>query len=287
MFESVIIVLPVYNRQSLTDDFCKHLMKQSFSDFRLLLVDDGCSDDTVKLYKHYIPSEKLSVIETGGDKWWGGSLAFAQEYLRSSCQKYDLDNTAVLIINDDVCFARDYIQSGVECLNRDPKSILFSQALNESTGDTDYGVHFNRRKMSFKPCKSGETPNCLSTRGLMLSLHLFIDKVRVRPKYFPHYLSDYDYTIRLLENYRVQSSALFTLTYNDNFTGFIGYETKLGPSHFLSRTFDLKSKSNPITWTNMFWLHGGVWGILPLFKLWASLLIYLCMSIVRRTMRNA
>ncbi|WP_223209857.1 glycosyltransferase [Picosynechococcus sp. NKBG042902] len=66
------ILLPVHNRYSITQHFIRHLQRQTFQDYHLVLLDDGSTDGTATMVEASIPN--LTIIQGTGDWWWAGSL---------------------------------------------------------------------------------------------------------------------------------------------------------------------------------------------------------------------
>ena len=64
------IIVPVHNRSKITNDFVDCLIKQTYTQYHLLLVDDGCKDDTVALVSNKI--KNLTVLK--GDEIYGGQV---------------------------------------------------------------------------------------------------------------------------------------------------------------------------------------------------------------------
>src|SRR3546814_818792 len=71
------IILPVHNRAETTSLFLDALQRQTFQDFLLVLVDDGCTDETVSVAREKIPSDRLIVLQGDGQLWWAGALDLA------------------------------------------------------------------------------------------------------------------------------------------------------------------------------------------------------------------
>lgn len=58
------------------------------------------------------------------------------------------------------------------------------------------GVYADLKKLTFRQAKTKDEINCLSTRGLFLRVKDFKKIGGFYPKLLPHYLSDYEFTIR-------------------------------------------------------------------------------------------
>ena len=188
------IVLPVHNRAEITKRFCLSLASQEFEEYRLLAIDDGCTDRTIEFINEIIGEARVTIIRGEGDLWWAGSLMKAYEYLIPRL----LDEDSVLILNDDVTFGPSFLVNGLTALRDAPGAAI--QALGKNSVDLEYidrGVIANVNWLSFRSAKVTEEPNCLSTRGLIMSAKTFIQSDGFVPERLPHYLSDYEFTLRL------------------------------------------------------------------------------------------
>lgn len=189
------IVLPVYNRCNITRGFCSYLIESSFKNWKLILVDDGCTDNTVSSVKECIPSEQLDIVSGDGALWWGGAMSLAKNYLKNKIQ----DNDIALLINDDVVFDSDYLQNGIQELLKKREHIVYSIPSNLSEKSfLDYGILFNEKSCSFvKNTQITVSPDLCSTRGLFLHGIHYKDDPSFDYMNLPHYLSDYDYVLEL------------------------------------------------------------------------------------------
>jgi len=51
MEKRIYILLPVHNRKEITEKFINCLNRQTFNNYQLVLIDDGCIDGTVDMIK--------------------------------------------------------------------------------------------------------------------------------------------------------------------------------------------------------------------------------------------
>lgn len=191
------IILPVFNRKDITLNFIDSLQNQTFSNWTLLLIDDGSTDGTPVDVKSRGDS-RIQVIETKGDLWWGGSLQYAYQHLR----KFLINKDNVLIINDDVIINNDYLEQGLYELANTDNTAFISECYDfSSKAIVDKGVVFNPMGCTFIRNKSSDIKiNCGSTRGLFINGGDFLNSGGIDSYRFPHYLSDYDFVLRLIEN---------------------------------------------------------------------------------------
>ena len=65
----ISVVMPAYNASSFIAEAIESILHQTFREFELIIVDDGSSDDTVEIIKHYANSDqriRLIQAEHGG-----------------------------------------------------------------------------------------------------------------------------------------------------------------------------------------------------------------------------
>ncbi len=213
----VYILLPVHNRKKITLDFIKSLKKQTYEKIFLILIDDdstdGTADAVIDQYKN------THVIYGNGNLWWAGSLQKGYEYLINN--RGVADDDFVLIINDDTKIKKDYIDTGVKIMQQNPQCLLGSIAISEQSKKlSDAGKIIDWKRYKIENIKDGDKIGCLSTRGLFMTYESFKHLGGFHPKILPHYLSDYEYTIRATEKgYNLICDKTFFLLRNEDTTG--------------------------------------------------------------------
>ncbi len=191
MADTLYILLPVHNRIELTRRFIKCLAAQTYRSYHLILLDDGSSDGTAEMVRERI--RPLTVITGNGNWWWAGALQEGYRWLRARRPTTDL----VLIINDDTEFEIDFLERAVAFLRDRSKTFLLAQAYAREDGIlVDAGTHVDWRRFTFERASESRPVNCLSTRGLFFRVGDFVSVGGFRPRLLPHYLSDYEFTIR-------------------------------------------------------------------------------------------
>ncbi len=265
MNEKVYILLPVHNRCEVTRRFIASLKEQTYRHYHLVLIDDGSTDGTAEMVRAEMPV--LSVITGAGNWWWAGALQQGYEWLRAqSAETSDL----VLIINDDTEFTPDFLACAVGLMKNLRGTLLLAQAYSMATGQIiGGGVHVDWSRLQFSQTVTQAETNCLSTRGLFLSVGDFLRTGGFFPKILPHYLSDYEFTLRAHRkglNLRVDESL--SLRVDERATGF--RQDDGGPfSEFLRRYFSRKSAANPFAWTAFIVMAcPWQWKLLNLLRIW-------------------
>lgn len=243
MSSKLYILLPVHNRRAITEKFIDCLVLQSYENYHLILIDDGSTDGTSEMVSARIGN--ATIIRGKGHWWWAGSIQQGIDWLKKNAS----DDDNVLLINDDVTFAPDFLFKGLELLNR-CGGMLLPQVFNEKTGNIEEsGVEFNPRKLSFRKAICSERINCLPTRGLFMRMEALKINGDFRPKVLPHYLSDYEYTIRAhRKGINLATSPELLIAVDRGATGFRNFDG-LSPADFFQKYFSKKSASNPIYWT--------------------------------------
>ncbi len=242
MNAKLYILLPTHNRRSITEKFIDCLSVQVFTNFHLILIDDGSKDGTSEMVRARVSN--VTVLYGNGNWWWAGSLHHGINWLKDNASMRD----KVLIINDDVIFGADFLQNGVELLDK-LGGMLLPQVLNRSTGEIEEsGVEVNFKTLTFKTASSPEKINCLPTRGLFMHMQTLIITGNFHPKLLPHYLSDYEYTIRAYKkNIKLSTSPKLLINFDESTSGYRSFDG-LSIAEFFSRYFSKKSTTNPFYW---------------------------------------
>jgi GT2 family glycosyltransferase len=240
----IYVLLPVHNRRATTEKFIRCLCAQTYGNWHLVLIDDGSSDGTEAMARGLVPS--LTVLHGQGNWWWAGSLQRGYEWLR---QNRVAPKSLVLIANDDTEFEPDFLVNAVGAVK--PRSLVLARQFDRDTGDfVESGVHWNWRKLALTVVRGDGEINCFSTRGLFLRAADFMEIGGFHPVLLPHYLSDYEFTIRAHRRGFALLSAPEVFLRNDaTLTGIHKVE-----GHSLIRTLLItlsrKSASNPLSWTS-------------------------------------
>lgn len=265
MTPKIYILLPVHNRRETTQTFIQCLMKQTFVDYELILIDDGSTDGTAEMVKGYLPA--VTVLRGTGEWWWAGSL---QQGLDLLTQRRVDDSALILFINDDVTFGPRYLEQAVDVMRERKGSLVLSKAGGANGGDIiETGVVADLRRLSFVVSGSADRINCLPTRGLFAYLGDIRKIGGFHPKLLPHYLSDYEYTIRAhRKGFKCQTSSDLIIVPNEATTGFHDIAEKHFGT-FLKKLFSKKATSNPLYWSSFVILTSSpAWMIPNLARIW-------------------
>jgi GT2 family glycosyltransferase len=240
----IYILLPVHNRRELTRRFIECLKQQTYQNYHLVLVDDGSTDGTSQMVEANIAS--VSIIKGNGDLWWAGALQQGYDWIK---QNHVSPSDLVLIMNDDTVFESDFLERGASIVPRQGKTLVLAQCYDRQVNELiDCGISIDWRRLSFERARTVEDINCLSTRGLFLLAGDFMEIGGFYPRILPHYLSDYEFTIKA----RRKGMTLITdselkLWLDVKETGFREFRDKT-LSDFFREYFSKRSAVHPLHW---------------------------------------
>lgn len=243
--ERVFILLPVHNRRPVTEKFAECLRQQSYGNYHLILVDDGSTDGTADAVTARIAA--LTVVRGRGDWWWAGSL---QQGLDAARALHPAPDDILLLSNDDLEFGADFLDTAVAALRTRPRTLLLARARDALTGQiAETGVEADFRALSFRIATDPARINCLPTRGLFLRWADAEAIGRFHPRLLPHYLSDYEWTIRAHRR-GLRCITVPELYFDHQPTGVSGAVDfgASGPLDLLRRGLSKKSRVNPVNW---------------------------------------
>lgn len=230
------IITAVHNRYNLTKQFIYQLSKQTYTDYQLVLVDDGSTDGTADMVMKELPTSKI--LFGNGNLWWGGALHMAYKYLVKGVLK---DDDMILICNDDIDFKPNFLETGVNAVLEHPGYLIQGKGINGNTGLVEDGASFRDpvTAAGYK-AKFGEEANCGATRALFMMGKVYKKIGGMHPILLPHYCSDVEYVIRAVRK------GFPCVTYE--YPEYINHpdDTGLAKSKNIKQTFSKSYMNNPI-----------------------------------------
>lgn len=248
MTPKVYILLPVHNRYAITSQFIDCLVAQTYTNYHLVLIDDGSTDHTDEMVRAKV--KNLTALKGQGNWWWAGSLQQGIDWLKNT--KINNDDV-VLMVNDDIEMPPEFIETG--CALIKPGELLQAAICDHISREIlDMGMVYEAQKMLFRAPKLGEEINCLTTNGLFMYWRDLQVIGGFFPRLLPHYLSDYEFTMRAhKKGFRLVASSELKIYWNRETTGFRKIEEQ-NLLVFFGKFFSKKSAGNPVYWTTFLFL---------------------------------
>lgn len=193
----IYILIPIYNRKELTLACLASLEKQTYRDYKFVIVDDGSTDGSGDAIKKLYP--EATIIRGNGDWWWTKSMNEGMRFILPQSAPGDF----VLTLNDDVEVAPDYLRTLLDISTANGRAVVGSIVKNfyNNKWVQDAGVHINWNKFVFlklqdpKNKKINNDVDTLACRGLLVPVEVF-HTIGAFGKMLPHYSSDYVFSIR-------------------------------------------------------------------------------------------
>ncbi len=192
----IYLIIPVFNRWRYTRACLDSLRAQTNQDFRVIVVDDGSTDETAAELARDYP-EVAVVTGTGSLFWTAGVNRGIERALALGADR-------VLTLNNDVLTAPDFVAQMLAAADKNPRAVLGALEFDANTGQAIYGGERLNFKTNTRADLLDEIPDDQRTglhpvtylpgRGLLIPKAV-IDKIGLfDEKRLPHYLADFDYT---------------------------------------------------------------------------------------------
>ena len=242
---TIYVLAPVHNRRAVTERFARCLAAQTDQGFHLVLVDDGSSDGTAEAVLEIVPA--ATIIRGTGSWWWAGSLEQARRWL---LDQPSAEGDLVLIANDDTTFGPDFLEAARAAMRPGEHTLLLAEAFTTKAGTSiGIGVKIDWRKLRFMPTSDPAEVSCFSTRGLFLDRADFLDLGGFHTVLLPHYLSDYEFTLRAARRgFHLITDPRVRLVLDETETGIRTHDFS-SASAYLRSGLSIKATMNPIYWT--------------------------------------
>ena len=203
---TVHVLMPVFNRLELTKNMIQCLHSQVLDeDINIVIVDDGSTDGT----SDYLSSQdNMTVLQGDGNLWWGGSIDLAMRHVFNIAKADDW----VMFVNNDTQFKPDFIQCMLDTAHSEAPAAVGSIIRNEESPNNllSIGANINSLWLFTSEKLNNFTTNfnesdlpsrvevdALSGRGVLFPLSVLKEVGGMRPKLLPHYLADYELSVRV------------------------------------------------------------------------------------------
>lgn len=196
---TIYIAITAHNERKNVINILDALEKQTYKNFKVVLVDDGSSDGTSLEVEKLFPG--VTILKGDGNLWWGGATAWAVDHILLSSRAEDF----ILFLNNDLSIDPSYLDTLVSVSNLLNRAIVGS--LLRDRNDAAFkegGVRLNRylnclvmQDHEFIDRESYDLAvDVLPGRGTLIPIEVFHKIGNINAKQLPHYFSDYEFTLR-------------------------------------------------------------------------------------------
>jgi GT2 family glycosyltransferase len=204
----IFIIVPVFNRKEFTKNCLKSLGRQTFKDYKIIVVDDGSTDGTSEMITNEFPD--VHIIKGDGNLWWAGATNKGIEYVLETEKCSDADY--ILTLNNDLEVPNTYLEIFTHIAQKNKRSILGSVSVDIRNQEriNFSGISWNkftgRYHSKAKDYSSsyrelihqGELldSDLLPGRGTLIPVKVFNEIGLYDSDSFPQYAADEDFSLR-------------------------------------------------------------------------------------------
>jgi len=111
----VSVIMPAFNHDQFIGRAINSLLKQTFSDWELIVVNDGSTDTTYAVLHDFLKDERINYLQHQTNKGLGASINNALSIAKGNYISY--------LPSDDVIY-KDHLQSLLNSLQQNPDAVL-------------------------------------------------------------------------------------------------------------------------------------------------------------------
>lgn len=269
MNNKIYIIIPVHNRKEFTKNCLLSLRKQTYKDFKPLVIDDGSTDGTAEMLANEFP--EVHVIKGDGNLWWTKATNLGV--------KYALENNAeyVLTLNNDTIATEDFLEKMIDWAEKTPNALLGAFAIDAESKNPVYGGEIINWKFANSKYLLDILPKeqwyglhevtHFPGRGLLIPTKVFKKIGLYDEKHFPHYAADYDFTHRAIRaGYKVYCNYDAKLYIYPDVSGDAENRKKKSLKNYYNHLFGMKGGANLKVFT-IYTLKNAPWYSIPFFLL--------------------
>lgn len=260
------IIIPVFNRKSVTLKCIKQLYAQVLDKMEIVIVDDGSRDGTFESISLNYPN--VHIVKGTGNWWYTKSVNEGLKYAEKNlqCNHY-------LLLNDDVMLGEKYLSTVTSTLlNAKDEKIVFGSLSFDSAEQlrpTFLGVqkiiHWRNKQIHYSYNQyiaalqkgiSSWHSTFIPGRGMFFSRDTFLANGYLDES-FPQYGSDYEYSARAKAKGMKVEICLDALLYSfEDLTGAGSPKNKPTFKNFVRSLFNKYSPTYPLNDGKLIWRHG-------------------------------
>jgi GT2 family glycosyltransferase len=248
------IVIPVYNRKAFTLGCLASLARQTFSDFSVVVVDDGSTDGTSEVIRETFP--EVHLIQGSGELWWSEATNLGVLHAKQH------GASVVITLNDDLECAPDYLARLLEASRLYPKALLGCAAYDISTGAlTNNGEFIDWKFARFQRPSRAKGLNLnevshLPGRGMLVPMAAFNKVGLFDAEGLPQYGADYDFSMRArsagYDTFCVTNAKIYSYSAE---SGTAKLCSQRSVQNYWQHLFGRKGGGNLAVFTRIAWRH--------------------------------
>jgi len=254
----IYVVIAIHDRLAATLECLDCIIKQAFTQYQIVVVDDGSTDNSAQVITQRYP--QVTVLSGDGNLWWAGAMAKGVQYVLDRAT----DTDYVLSLNNDVTFASNYFVQLVQTSQRYHDAIVGSLCKDviDRSHIHDAGITMNWYKYQYGQLDYDATKavvtavDTISGRGVLIPVSVIKRIGNFAYRSLPHYGTDYEFGFRAKRAgvpLVVDYTAVVYL--KNDLTGFRPTARVLSYRNEWRRLFSIKSPANMIVHLKLIWKY--------------------------------
>lgn len=211
---AINIIMPTWNRGWIIDRAIDSVIKQTYSDWKLIIIDDGSVDDTENIVKKHIEHIKDKVAYIKFDRHLGVSFA------RNAGFYYSEDSEYITFLDSDNWWEPEFLQSNLDFMLNNICDMVYCKQNIYHLKDDDSEILNTTIRDSELP-KSFQDINKIDLNQIVIKRNI-LDKVKEFDESIQR-LVDWDFLLRIYANgFLVKNNPVilsnYMMNYNDSIT---------------------------------------------------------------------
>lgn len=195
----LVVVMPTHNRWDEARVALTRLMQSDYPNFEVVLIDDGCTDQTAQNCRNEFPS--VTILEGDGNLWWSGAINLGIEHALAR------DADAVVWLNDDNRVEPETLTRLVESFARQGSHSVTCARVQLIGANVEWAGRPPRWHAEYESWTQPEAalPQDFPIKhppggqGVLIPAQCFRDVGGIDVKAFPHYWADHDFHYRAMK----------------------------------------------------------------------------------------
>jgi GT2 family glycosyltransferase len=251
----IYIIIPVFNRLKFTTECIESLRRQTYSDYKIIVVDDGSTDGTAEFLNQHYP--ETTVLKGDGNLWWTGATNMGVKHVLNSETG---ENDFILTLNNDLVVQNDYLEKLVEIYNENKPCLVGSVSVDIADPQSVHYCGVTWDSFSAKQRSAVKLPAKLSDlqanskfiktdllpgRGILIPISVFKKIGIYDVQSFPHYAADEDFSLRARKaGYQLLVSNFAYVCSHVNESNLSGKHQRKNFKYYYDFFFSIKSSCN-------------------------------------------